>query len=178
MADPPSPALYTPNHSSPIDIAALLVARPGARFLGAADLFRIPLLAGAMRALGTVPINRREPAVARKQMDELTERFNDGEGFDLVIFPEGGIAPSAQLLPFKTGAFVLAIQTGTPVVPVAVHHARDVLPPHARLAVRPGTVIVELLEPVDTTDLTFEDRGALRDRVQSAVDAALRAERS
>ena len=109
-------------------------------------------------------------------MDALTERFKEGEGFDLVIFPEGGIAPSDQLLPFKTGAFVLAIQTGTPVVPVAIHHARDVLPPHGRLAVRPGTVIVELLEPVDTTGLSFEDRGALRDRVRSAVDAALAAD--
>ena len=61
----PSPALYTPNHSSPIDIAALLVALPEARFLAAADLFRIPLLAGAMRALRTVPINRRDSAAAR-----------------------------------------------------------------------------------------------------------------
>ena len=108
-------------------------------------------------------------------MDALSGQFGRGDGFDLVIFPEGGIAPMGRLLPFKTGAFVLAIQTGTPVVPVALHHAQDVLPARGRLAVRPGTVVVELLEPVDTTGLTFDDRGALRDRVRSAVAAALEA---
>lgn len=77
-AEAPGPALYTPNHSSPIDIAAILMALPEARFLAAADLFRIPLLAGAMRALGTVPINRRDSAAARRQMDALTQRFQTG----------------------------------------------------------------------------------------------------
>jgi len=173
--DRSGPVVYTPNHSSPIDIPAMLLAAPEARFLAAADLFRLPLLAGAMRALGTFPINRRDPDVARRQMSQLAESFAAGDGFDVVIFPEGGIAPTARLLPFKAGAFILAIQTGSPVVPVALHHARDVLPPHGRLALRPGTVVVEMLDPIDTTGLTFADRGALRDRVRSAVEGALRA---
>jgi 1-acyl-sn-glycerol-3-phosphate acyltransferase len=167
---PPPGAVYAPNHSSPIDIPAMLLARPGLRFLAAADLFRIPLLAGAMRSLRTIPIDRRHADVAHGQLDELaaTERLDD-----IAIFPEGGIAPASGRLPFKTGACVLAIRTGVPIVPVAIHGSADVLPPRGHLAVRPGTIRVELLEPVDTAGLTIEDRGDLRDRVEAAVVAAL-----
>ncbi len=167
----PSPAIFTPNHSSPMDIPAMLVAQPALRFLAASDLFRIPLLATAMRALDTVPIDRHHPDIAHRQLDELID--NGDHDDDFVIFPEGGIAPTPQGLPFKTGAFALAIQTATPIIPVAIHGARDVLPGRRFLAVRPGAVVVELLEPVYPTGLSLEDRGALRDRVQAAVSAAL-----
>jgi 1-acyl-sn-glycerol-3-phosphate acyltransferase len=167
---PPPGAIYAPNHSSPVDIPAMLLARPELCFLAAADLFKIPLLSGAMRALRTIPIDRRHTDVAHGQLDDLAaaERL-----YDIAIFPAGGIAPASGRLPFKTGAFVLAVRTGVPVVPVAIHGSADVLPPRGYLAVRPGTVCVELLEPVDTAGLTIEDRGDLRDRVAAAVVAAL-----
>jgi 1-acyl-sn-glycerol-3-phosphate acyltransferase len=180
LALPPSPVIYTPNHSSLLDVPAMLIGCPTLRFIGAADLFRIPLLGAAMRALHTVPIDRRHPTVARQQLAELVEsrndqRRNESEGDDLVIFPEGAIAATGRHLPFKSGAFVLAIETRTPVVPVAIHHAGEVAPPGRFLAVRPGHIVIELLQPIETTGLSYEDRGELRDRVQSAVRSALEA---
>jgi len=167
----PQPAIYVPNHSSPMDIPALLTASPDIRFLAAADLFRIPLLASAMRALGTIPIDRRNSEVAHHQLDALIADADHSS--DLAIFAEGGIAPFHERLPFKTGAFALALQTGTPIVPVAIHRSADVLPPRAFLAIRPGTVTVELLDAVPTVGLSLEDRGALRDTVEASIGAAL-----
>lgn len=167
----PSSYVFVPNHSSPLDIPAMLVAHPDMRFMAAADLYRNPLLAGAMRALGTVAIDRHDRANAHCQLATLAER---PEPLCLTVFAEGKIAPSGELLPFKAGAFELAIQTRATVVPVAIHRAATLLPPGGRLSVRPGLVTVELLEPISTAGLSTGDRGHLNERVRHAVMAALR----
>jgi 1-acyl-sn-glycerol-3-phosphate acyltransferase len=167
--------VFVANHSSPLDIGAVLVACPDVRFVAAAELFRIPLLAAAMRALDTVPLERRDPALARRQLVELARAHTSGT-WRLVIFPEGGIAPSGERLPFKSGAFSLAIQVGVQVVPVAISGTDLSLPPRSFLAVRPGRVTVQLLAPVSTRGLQADDRGALRDEVRDIVVTALRSE--
>ena len=163
--------VLVPNHTSPMDIAAMLVARPDARFVASAELFRIPLLGSAMRALGTVPIERGNAETSRQRVDDLSTAEADRE---LVMFPEGGIAPTAQVLPFKTGAFVVAINTGAPIVPVAITGASDVLPHKGRLRIRPGRVRVELTQPVSTIGLGVDDRRALADRARATVVSSLR----
>jgi 1-acyl-sn-glycerol-3-phosphate acyltransferase len=171
-ADTPGRTILVPNHSSPMDIPALLLAAPAVRFVAAQDLFRIPVLAAAMRALDTVPIDRRDPDRARRQLDGLVAG-DHGYGGDLVIFAEGGIAPVGTRLPFKSGAFSLAIRTGSPMVPVALGGTDRVLAPRGRLAVRPGVVTVEFLGAVETVGLTDDDRHLLRDHVEEVVQRAL-----
>jgi len=166
-------SVLVPNHSSPMDIPALLWAEPDIRFMAAAELFRIPVLAAAMRAVGTVPIDRRDHDRARIQLDAPVAHRTGGGVGDLAVFAEGGIAPAGERLPFKTGAFTLAIRSSSPAVPVAVHGADRVLPPRGHLLVRPGVVVVEFLGPIDTSGLTTEDRHVLRDHVHDRVGAAL-----
>ncbi|HEY4927602.1 MAG TPA: lysophospholipid acyltransferase family protein [Acidimicrobiales bacterium] len=161
------------NHSSPMDIPALLWADPDVRFMAAADLFRIPVLAAAMRAVGTVPIDRRNHDRAHDQLDEMVDERLRGAGGDVVVFAEGGIAPAGQRLPFKSGAFSLAIRTTSPLVPVAIHGSDRVLPPRGRLVVRSGVVTVEFLDAIDTSGLTTDDRRVLRDHVHDLVCDAL-----
>ena len=168
-------SIVVPNHSSPMDIPVLLWARPDVQFMAAADLFRIPLLASAMRALGTVPIDRRDHDHAQRQLGDLVEMRRRGTSGDVAVFAEGGIAPLGTRLPFKSGAFTLAIRTGSPVVPVAINGSGTVLRPRGRLLVRPGVVTVEFLDPVPTTGLSLDDRHALRDHVESVVVGAVRA---
>jgi 1-acyl-sn-glycerol-3-phosphate acyltransferase len=171
--DPSGSYVFVANHSSLIDIPAVLTAFPEIQFLAASGLFRIPLLRSAMRALRTVPIDRHDRQEAHRQLDELAA---GGGHLRILVFAEGGIAPVGQHLPFKNGAFVLAIQTGATVVPVAIHHSNEVLPPGARLSVRPGTVVVEILEAIQTDAMTGDDRHQLRDRTRLAVVAALELE--
>jgi len=162
-----------PNHSSLLDIPALLWADPNVRFVATAGLFRIPVLAAAMRAVGTVPIDRRDHDRAQRQLDRLVGQRDLVVGGDIAVFAEGGIAPAGQRLPFKTGAFSLAIRTGCPVVPVAIRGSDRLLPPKGRLLVRSGVVIVEFLDIVDTTGLTLDDRHAVRDHVCDLVSEAV-----
>jgi 1-acyl-sn-glycerol-3-phosphate acyltransferase len=162
-------SVVVPNHSSPMDIPALLWADSDIRFLAAADLFRIPVLAAAMRAVGTVPIDRRDHDRAQGQLDQLVDDRRQRAGGSIAVFAEGAIAPMGRRLPFKSGAFSLAIRTATPVVPVAIHGSDRVLPPRGRLLVRPGMVTIEFLEAIDTSGLTLEDRHTLRDHVHVLV---------
>lgn len=157
------------NHSSPLDIPALLVARPDVRFVAAADLFGNRVLAAAMRALGTIEIDRRNARNARRQLAELAAVTEAGRPLCLAVFPEGGIAPRGRRLPFKSGAFLVAIETGATVVPVVITGTADLLPPGGRMAVRAGTVTIELLEPIPTDGMVTRDRKALRDRAEAAL---------
>ncbi len=161
------------NHSSPLDIAALLDVVPDVRFLAAADLFRVPLLAAAMRGVGTIPIERRHRHTARRQLDAIVEALGPLRRFLLAVFPEGGIPPAGERLPFKAGAFELAIRLRAEVLPVAIHGTATVLPPKGRLGVRPGTVRVELLPAIPTDGLTLDDLDVLRNTAERAVLGAL-----
>lgn len=121
-----------------MDIPAVLVAQSHVRFAAASELFRIPLLRGAMRALGTIAVDRDVPARARRQLAAATT----GDPYRLVVFAEGGIGDDETPLAFKTGPFALAIEARAAIVPVAITGARGILPSGVRLAARPGTVWV------------------------------------
>jgi len=166
-------SVMVPNHASPMDIPVLLLADPDIRFMAAEDLFCIPLLASAMRALDTVPIDRRDSANAQRQLDMFVTDHGNAPVHDLVVFPEGGIAPAGRRLPFKSGAFSLAIRTRSAIVPVAIAGTDHVLRPRGRLAVHPGVVTVEFLDAIETAGLTLADRHVLRDHVQELVSDAL-----
>jgi len=130
-------------------------------------------LASAMRALDTVPIDRRDRANAHRQLDLLVADRRNDPVHDIVVFPEGGIAPAGKRLPFKPGAFSLAIRTGSAIVPVAITGTDHVLRPRGRLAVRPGVVTVEFLDAIETQGLTLDDLHVLRDHVQELMRDAL-----
>jgi 1-acyl-sn-glycerol-3-phosphate acyltransferase len=125
-----------------------------------------------MRALGMIPINREDPAAARRALDDAAAKF--GRQVSLVIFPEGTRAPARCMLPFKSGAFVFAIQAQVPVVPVALHNTAQVMPAHGYLSIPGGRIVVEFLDPISTAGLTLDDRHALKERVRTALVAALR----
>ncbi len=171
--DDGSSYVFVANHSSPLDIPAVLLADGHVRFLAAAGLFRVPLLASAMRAFGTEPIDRHDTTHAYRQLAALADPTDHSEPLRLAVFAEGGIAPVGERLPFKKGAFVLSIDAGASVVPVAIHGTADLLPPGAYLRLRPGAVIVELLEPLPTAGLTGTDVNGLRTQVEQLVAARL-----
>lgn len=169
---PDRPAVITPNHASHYDIAALLGYLPGDnRFAAKKELFREPVLGLAMKTLGMVPIDRENPTESIERLNRL--QAGGRAEFSLVMFPEGTRSSEEGLQPFKKGAFALAIQLGRPVVPVAIHGTSGVMPRGRYLSIRPGTVVVEVLPPIDTAGLTYEDRERLSDQTRAELLARL-----
>lgn len=166
--------VFCPNHRSHFDVAALLAYLPGARFASKKELFSEAALGAAMRALGMIPIDREDPDAARATLDEARRKL--GRAVSVAIFPEGTRAPRGQMLEFKGGAFVFAIQAQVPVVPVAVHNTAAVMPARGYLSILGGRVVVEILDPIPTAGLTLEDRHHVRDTTRKALIEALRPE--
>lgn len=169
---PSEPCLITPNHASHFDIAALLGHLPGHnRFAAKKELFREPVLGMVMRTLGMIPIDRDDPAQSIALLNKI-EAKGDG-AFSLIMFPEGTRSRDGHMGQFKNGAFTLAIQLGRPIVPIAIHGTSSIMPPGQYLSILPGTVVLEVLEPIPTAGRSIDDRIALRDLAARRIAARL-----
>lgn len=164
------PLIYASNHSSMFDIWALLATLPGSvRFVAKQELFKIPLLGGAMRAAGHIAIDRAARKKAFAAYDEAARTIQRGVS-SIVVFPEGTRSRTGELLPFKNAPFGLAIAAQVPIVPVYVHHTFEILPKGAwRLRPRPIQLLVGA--PIPTAGLRPGDRERLRDDVRAAMVA-------
>jgi 1-acyl-sn-glycerol-3-phosphate acyltransferase len=171
-------AVYAVNHASnvepPVLFAALSGLFPRMRILYKAELRKLPILVRAFDLAGFVPLERGNrdqslPAIAR-----AANALRDGNSF--LIFPEGTRSRTGDLLPFKKGGFIMALQAQAPVVPVAIKGARDAMK-KGSLIIRPVRVTVSFGPPIETAGLTMDQRDALIARARSAVAALLAEER-
>ena len=135
LADLDAPAIFAANHHSHIDTPLVLTSLP-ARFrhravvAAAADYFFSSRAKGAYSALtiGAIPIERTK--VNRRSSDLAAELID--QGWNLVVFPEGGRSPDGWGQDFRGGAAYLAIRCARPVVPVFVEGTRRILRKGAR----------------------------------------------
>lgn len=172
---PPNPHfIYMMNHSSNLDVPAVFIHLPGeVRVLGKKELFKLPVLGVAMRLGGFVPVDRsnREAAVASvRQAAEIAR-----QGASFLVAPEGTRSRTGKLLPFKKGAFYLAIDSGVPIQPVTVRGVYELMPPGS-FAIRSGNIEVFFHQPVPTTGLSHQDRDALMKEVRNRMARVLEPE--
>ncbi len=154
---PDGPLIFASNHESALDIWALFVVLPRSfRFIAKQELFRLPVFGSYMRLGGHIPVDRGNHARAVQSLRRAGEAVRAGTS--LVVFPEGTRSKDGRILPFKKGPFVVAMEAGVPVVPVAVSGSGRVTPKDA-IAVVPGTIRLVVGEPVDPR--AFADKEAL-----------------
>lgn len=149
------PAIFIGNHQSGLDpvIMGSLLRRD---FTGVAkaEAKYDPRMLAASLFLDPAFIDRSNSSQSREALDSLTERIRSGTS--IMIFPEGTRMPTSVPGPFKKGAFHMAMQAGVPMVPVVFRNAGELLAPRASV-IRPGTVDVCVLEPIDTSDWTVDN---------------------
>jgi 1-acyl-sn-glycerol-3-phosphate acyltransferase len=165
-----APHIFLANHMSWYDIPALGSFLPRAKFVAKAEMFKIPVLGAAMRAVGMVPIERANRKAAFGAYDEASRRIRDGNS--VIVFPEGTRGSEYPLRAFKKGPFVLAIDAGAPIVPVLVYGTREVIR-RGSILLHPGKIHVHLLEPVSVEGYDYDDRDALAEKVRSRIAEAL-----
>lgn len=166
--DPGRSYVVVANHESNLDIMACLVALPlPIRFLAKKELFRIPLLAAAMRGIGIVEVNRQARIAVHEQIN-VQARDLVAKGRSLIVYPEGTRSRTGELGPFKKGAFTIAVSTGIPILPVAIRGTHAAWRPHT-LDVKGGEVVVTIMPAIETAHLGMEATGELRDRVREQI---------
>ena len=170
---PDQPHLVVSNHASWYDVWALGAWIPQRYlFVAKKELSKIPLFGQAWMAAGHISIDRKDTQSAIRSLREAGDKIRN-ENATVVIFPEGTRSPTGELLPFKKGAFMLAIQTGVEIVPTAVIGGRDVLP-RGGFRVRSGTITVRFGPPIRTTHHTERNRDELIALVRQSIETLLK----
>jgi 1-acyl-sn-glycerol-3-phosphate acyltransferase len=167
------PAVIVVNHQSSLDI--VLWARffpPRTVVVGKKQIRRIPVWGYIFTGTGNILIDRDNPERARRSVAEAGRRIR-AESLNVWMAPEGHRNLRLEMLPFKKGAFHLAVAAGVPVLPVIVGPIWTVFDA-SRWMLRPGDVRVKVLAPVPTAGLTESDIDPLLKRVRAAMDAARR----
>ena len=162
------PHIYLMNHQSAIDIAvAFYVLKTPLRFIAKRVLARVPFLGWYMWATGMIFVERERSTEAVASIARAGARIRAGA--NILAYPEGTRSRDGRVLPFKKGAFVVAIESQVPVVPVAISGADQVLS-STGFRVRPGTIRVKIGAPIPTAGMTKRDREALLRTTYEAVD--------
>jgi 1-acyl-sn-glycerol-3-phosphate acyltransferase len=170
--DERQPYVFISNHRSYLDTAALFYYT-GRRIgiLAKKELLKVPILGYGMGYVNIMAIDRRSRESAIRTVQAATSRIHSGISFG--VFAEGTRARPGEFLPFKKGAFYMAMEAGVPIVPVAMKNT-DVLMGKGTGEAQPGTMEMVLLPPVETRGLsTDEDVKRLIDKVHDSIAVEL-----
>ena len=160
-------AVYCSNHQSHIDPPVLYEAlHPEMRILYKAEIDRLPILPRAFRLAGFIPVDRRNKEAGMRAIEAAAASLRAGNSF--LVFPEGTRSPTDDMLPFKKGAFIMAIKAQAPIVPIAIKGGRDAMHRGSRV-IQPVTITIRVGEPVETAGLDVKDRDAVIATVRGRI---------
>ena len=159
------------NHQSQFDIP-LIYGYSGLdlRWVMKSQLKYIPFVAAGCRAIGHIFIDRSSPEKARDAINQAVGRLEPGTG--ILFFAEGTRSRNGSLLPFKKGAFRVAVDRQMPVLPMTVTGTRDVLPA-GTFKLRPGTVRLQIHPPISADGGLTNSVEGLQASVRQQIASAL-----
>ena len=165
--DPSKSYIYMANHRSNFDIPVLLGCLPVQfRWLAKAELFRIPIFGRAMSGAGYVRIDRSNRESAFRSIDEVAAKMKNG--VSVMIFPEGTRSQDGSVKPFKKGGFVMAVDTGAPIVPIILRGTRSIMT-KGSWRINPDKVALSIETPIDTSGFTRDTKEDLIKKVRGVI---------
>jgi 1-acyl-sn-glycerol-3-phosphate acyltransferase len=176
VENPRHPYVVVSNHQSFADILLLCNLPWEMKWMSKMSILRIPIMGWLMRLAGDIGIERDSRESAVRALEKSRQALKNRTS--VMIFPEGTRSTSDDMLPFKDGAFRLAIKTGTPVLPLAIVGTRDALAKHD-WRFGPADAAIKVLPPVEVKGLTIKDVDRVKDQERDMIQAAreeLRAE--
>lgn len=169
--DPDQTYIFTPNHQSLIEVPLWVTyLRRNVAYLGKKEVFKYPIFGYGIRLIGVVPVDRSNSPAAVESAKLATQNLRRGKSY--VVYPEGTRSRDGGLLPFKKGAFMMAIEAGVPVVPVTISGATKIMP-KGQIKVFPSTVQITIHDPISTDGYSKENVIELMQRTRAKIFSAL-----
>ncbi len=169
--DPAKTYMFTPNHQSLIDVAIFWICLGrNVAYLAKKELTRNPVLRYGFPVIGVVPVDRSNRTAAINSTRIATENLRRGKSY--VVYPEGTRSPDGNLLPFKKGAFIMAMDAGVPIVPVTISGGTAVMP-KGKMTVAPATIRITIHEPIPVEGYSRENLAGLIGLTRARVESAL-----
>lgn len=157
------------NHQSQLDILVAYRLFFPFRWISKASVFKLPFIGWNMFLNGYIRLKRKDKDSVRKMMQQCEKLLT--QNISIMIFPEGTRSENGLLKPFKPGAFILAKNTQTSILPLVINNTKDALPKHASRIrgkmVMTATVLDEIPHE-DFKDMTVEQIAAM---VQQRISA-------
>ena len=159
------------NHQSLLDIPVVECLRLDYRWVSKVENFRVPVLGQSMRLAGYISLTRGDKESVIKMMEQSARTLRNGES--VFIFPEGTRSPDSQIRRFKSGAFRLALETNTPILPVLIDGTGAVLPRKGFIFSSGHKLKMKILKPIYPAEFVSDDPDRLASAVQSMMQEAL-----
>ncbi len=169
--DPKKRYVFVGNHYSYLDIPCVLASidQP-IRFMAKVSLFKIPIFGWSLSRAGFIPIDRKNRRTAVQSLDLAADRIRKGN--TIVIFPEEGRSRHREMRPFQRGAFLLAMKSEQPIVPIAIDGTFDIFPV-GRWSIHAGPVTIRIGTPIPTEGLTLKAKDRLLTESRSQIETML-----
>lgn len=166
--DPKKTYVFISNHQSQLDIPAFARACSNTfRFLAKAELTKIPLLGYIIKNL-YITVNRGDKSDRSKSIEAMMHSI--AEGVSVFICPEGTRNRTAEpLLPFRDGAFRLAIQAQVPLAVLTIRNSKDLNSPRKLLQLSPGVMHAAWSDPIITAGMTTNDLEKLKEQAKQLM---------
>jgi 1-acyl-sn-glycerol-3-phosphate acyltransferase len=161
--------IFMSNHQSHLDVAAWAPNIPfRIRFFVKKELINIPIFGQAIYMSRHIIIDRKNIESAKKSIEKAKDMIKK-YGLSVLVFPEGTRSTTGKMGEFKKGGFVLALETGIPIVPMAVKGSFELLSPHT-LKIRPGQIHLSVGKPISMHDYIMDTKQLLIDRVRNEIE--------
>jgi 1-acyl-sn-glycerol-3-phosphate acyltransferase len=161
------PHIFVMNHQSMLDIPCAFAALPvNIRFVAKQVLKYVPFLGWYMWLTGMIFVDRSNRTKALRSLALAGARIRGGA--NILAYPEGTRSRDGAILPFKKGPFVLALEAGVPIIPVAIEGSGRVLPSDG-FRIRAGEVRLKIGMPIETAGRSPQQRDDLLREVRDAI---------
>jgi 1-acyl-sn-glycerol-3-phosphate acyltransferase len=167
ISDPRRPYVVIANHESYADIFLISCFPWEMKWLSKDTMFKIPLMGWMMQMAGDIKLVRGNRDSALNAIAQCRNRL--AKRVSVMIFPEGTRSKTNELLPFKDGAFKLAVESGSPLLPIAVAGTRYAMA-KGSFRFQPAKALAMVLEPIATQGMTSADIPRLKEIAKARID--------
>ena len=169
--NPRNPYVMVSNHESFVDILLISQLPWEIKWLSKTENFKIPVAGWNMRLAKDIELVRGDRSSGTEAMKKCGEMLD--QKVSVMVFPEGTRSFEGDLLPFKVGAFKLAIEKQLPILPLATHGTAPALRKHDWRQGRSNAQL-RVLEPISTEGMTLDDVDKLTDMVRERIRTELK----